>query len=223
VGYSIKTVTRNFVWKDDFTLFTTDVKTSGQSAKILNAAGGAILTKYGMEKDTVLKNKMVTQAVGYLQKAVDIHPFYKAAWLLLGNGYYYLSEFEKSIPAYENALRIDPDFRDAASNLAIACRDAGRMAGEKERNLEKAESLLKKSYQLSPNDVETLRLLGVANGIKGNHEEAIRYFTRVTELDPNNAGAFMNLSNAYLNIGNVDKASALRKIAVDLEGKSQEK
>jgi tetratricopeptide (TPR) repeat protein len=222
-GYSLKTVTRNTVWKDDFTLFTTDVKTSGQSAKVLNAAGGAILTKYGTVKDEALKNEMVTQAVGYLQKAVEIHPYYKAAWLLLGNGYYYLNTFDKSITAYENALKIDPDFRDAASNLAIACRDAGRIAGEKEGNLEKAEALLQKSYQLSPNDAETLRLLGVANGIRGNHQEAIRYFTRVTELDPTNAGAFMNLSNAYLNTGDVNKASELKKKAQELEASSIKK
>ena len=37
--YSIKTITRNFVWESDYRLFTTDVKTSTNSAKVLNAAG----------------------------------------------------------------------------------------------------------------------------------------------------------------------------------------
>lgn len=46
-----KTFTRNMVWKNDFTLFTTDVKTSTKSAKVLNAAGGALTVEAQSETD----------------------------------------------------------------------------------------------------------------------------------------------------------------------------
>ncbi|MBK8701697.1 MAG: DUF1736 domain-containing protein [Saprospiraceae bacterium] len=45
VAFALKTVTRNPVWKNDFTLFTTDVEVSKNSAKVLNAAGGALSTE----------------------------------------------------------------------------------------------------------------------------------------------------------------------------------
>jgi len=43
--------------------------------------------------------------------------------------------------------------------------------------------------------------MGVLNGIKGNHSEAINFFTKVVELDSANANAYLNLSLAYRHIG----------------------
>jgi tetratricopeptide (TPR) repeat protein len=100
-------------------------------------------------------------------------------------------------------LAIDPEFADANKNLAITLRDAGRQAGEVENNLTKAEALLTKSYNIFQDDTETLRLLGVANGIKGNHQGAITYFQKVVALDPKSAGGFLNLGNAYKNAGDM--------------------
>jgi protein O-mannosyl-transferase len=215
--YSIKTITRNFVWESDYTLFTTDVKTSVNSAKVLNAAGGALTTEAVNEKDEVKKREMLVQAIEYLNKALLVHPTYKNAYLIMGNAHYYLNEYDKANLAYEKALNIDPNFKDAETNLAISLRDAGRQAGEVENNLEKSQSLLTKSYQLSPNDSETLRLLGVVNGIKGNHLEAIKYFTKVIEVDPKNASGYLNLSSAYRNAGDLINADKYMKTAIEID------
>ena len=185
--YTLKTITRNFVWESDYKLFTTDVKTSENSAKVLNAAGGALTTEAFKEKDESKKREMLTQAIEYLNRAVTVHPTYKNAYLIMGNAYYYLNDYDKAATAYEKSLNIDPDFKDAETNLAISLRDAGRKAGEVENNLEKSQNLLYRSFQLSPNDTETLRLLGVVNGIRGNHLEAVKYFTKVIQVDPKNA------------------------------------
>ncbi|MBC7886225.1 MAG: tetratricopeptide repeat protein, partial [Saprospiraceae bacterium] len=215
--YSLKTITRNFIWESDYTLFTTDVKTSKQSAKVLNAAGGALTTEAFKEKDEVKKQQMLTQALVYLNQAVQIHPTYKNAYLIMGNAYYYLKEYEKAVPAYENSLMIDPDFIDAKTNLAVSLRDAGRKAGEIEQNLQKSEILLTKSINLIPNDVETLRLLGVVNGIKGNHAEAIKYFEKVIQLDPKNASAYLNAGNAYKNAGDQVNGEKYIQQAIQLD------
>ena len=52
---------------------------------------------------------MVSQAVEHLQQALRIHPNYKNAYLLLGNAYNYLQEYDRSIEAYKGALSIDPN------------------------------------------------------------------------------------------------------------------
>lgn len=217
VLYSLKTITRNQVWESDFSLFTTDVKTSANSAKVLNAAGGALTTEAFKEKDPAKKQEMLQQAIVYLNQAIEVHPTYKNAYLIMGNAYYYLQDYEKGANAYEKALQIDPDFKDAHSNLAITLRDAGRKAGEVENNLEKSESYLMRSYQLSPQDVETLRLLGVVNGIKGNHTEAIKYFEKVVQAEPTNANGFLNLSNAYRNAGDTNSAEKFKQKAIQIE------
>ncbi|MEZ4910437.1 MAG: tetratricopeptide repeat protein [Saprospiraceae bacterium] len=201
-----KTVTRNSVWKNDFTLFTTDVKTSKNSAKVLNAAGGALTNEAYKMENSAEKTTMLQQAIQYLNQAIVIHPTYKNPYLILGNAHYYLSEYEASIKAYQEALKIDPSFEDASTNLAIALRDAGRVAGEKENNLVKAEQYLMQSIKLTPNDIETMRLLGIVNGLKGDHSTAITYFEKVVKTDPKNASSYLNLGAAYRNSGDLIKA-----------------
>ncbi len=217
--YSVKTYTRNQTWKNDFTLFTTDVKISRKSAKMLNAAGGALCTEASKEKDENKKKQMLLQAISYLNEAIKIHPNYSNAHLLMGNSYFYLGELDKSIIAYENALRSNPDFQDAKSNLAVALRDAGRKAGEKENNIQKAEQLLLRSLSVTPNDIETLRLLGISYGLTGRHTQAIEYFLKVTQLDPKNATAYMNLSSAYNYNGDKINAEKYKAIALQLDPK----
>jgi len=201
--YALKTITRNMVWESDFKLFTTDVKTSINSAKVLNAAGGALTTEAFKEKDESKKREMLSEAIGYLDKAVVVHPTYKNAYLIAGNANYYLKDYDKAVASYEKALALDDEFGDAKKNLAITLRDAGRQAGEVENNLAKAEALLTRSYNIFPDDTETLRLLGVANGIKGNHQGAISFFEKVVTLDPKNASGYLNLGNAYKNAGDM--------------------
>ena len=213
--FSLKTITRNAVWESDFKLFTTDVKTSVNSAKVLNAAGGALTTNAFEEKDEIKRSKMLNEAIGYLQKAVKIHPGYKNAYLIMGNAYYFLGQYEPAIEAYGHALTIDPNFQDAFKNQAIVLRDAGKYAGEQQNDLIKAETYLMRSYQMAPQDVETLRLLGVLNGIKGNHTKASEYFAKVVEFEPGNAGAYLNLSRALHNAG--DEANAEKNLKKALE------
>lgn len=201
-----KTVTRNFVWKDDFTLFTTDVHTSTRSAKILNAAGGTKSNRASKLEDGPEKSKLLQEAIQHTTKALEVHPNYKNAMLIQGNSYFYNKEFEKAVNSYEQILKLYPGDADGESNLAIALRDAGKYYGEKKNDLVNAEKYLKRSIALRPNDFETNRLLGVANGIKGNHLEAIKYFTKVAKLRPNDASAYVNLFNAYSAYGDEDEA-----------------
>lgn len=215
--YGVKTITRNLVWESDFRLFTTDVKTSVNSAKVLNAAGGALTTEAFNETDEKRKGEMLREAIGYLTKALEVHPTYKNAYLIMGNAHYYLQEYDQAIRAYDNALRLDPDFNDAAANLSIALRDAGRRAGEVENNLEKAMQFLSRSLSLNSNDAETLRLLGVAYGIQGNHTEAVKYFEKVVQLLPEHAPSYLNLANAYLNAGDINNSNRYRNRAQELD------
>lgn len=210
--YSIKTVSRNMVWKNDFTLFTTDVKTSKRSAKVLNAAGGALVSKAQKLADSNKKEEMLNEAIGYLNKAMNIHPLYKNPPLILGNAYYYLGKHDEAIQSYQKALDIAPEYEEAQNNLAIVLRDIGRIAGEKEQNIDKALKYLEQSYQLNKEDVETIRLLGVANGIAGNHNIAITYFSSVVSLAPSKE-SYENLGTAYMNTRDTINATKFYNLA----------
>jgi tetratricopeptide (TPR) repeat protein len=215
LAFSYKTIDRNKVWKNDFTLFTTDVKTSMKSAKVLNAAGGALVTE--SEKNKEKRKEYCNQAVNYLTQAIKIHPNYKNAYLLLGNAQYYLDNLDNAIMNYEQCLKLDPNFKDAKNNLAVVYRDRGRSYGEKHNDLINAEKYLLKAYEINPDDAETNRLLGIAKGMAGKHIESIKYFEKVTKLSPNEAGGYMNLSTAYAYLKDEVNSQKYREIALSLD------
>lgn len=217
LGLGAKTILRNPVWKDDFTLFTSDVKTNPQSAKLLNAAGGSLSTEASKLEDSTKRTQMLEEAISYLKEAVKIHPTYKNAYLLLGNSHYYLNRFEPAISYYETALKLDPQFNDVKKNLPIVLRDAGRHYGEQKQDLQRSESYLLRSYALNENDPETARLLGIVNGMKGNHQKAITYFEQVVKLNPKAAGGYANLATAYKSLGDEANATINFNKAIEID------
>ena len=215
--FAVKTITRNPVWKDNYTLFTTDVKTSPNSAKLQNSAGGETI-QYAMQlKDEGVRNALLEKAVGHLREAVRIHPTYKNAYLLLGNAHNYLRRYEQALTYYDQALQLDPNYREAINNRALTLRDAGKYAGEQENNPVKAEAYLRQALEALPNDYETLRLLGVATGIQRKTDEAIRYFSQAAQVEPDNADAWLNLAIAYYQAGRQDEGRQYEQKALDLD------
>ncbi len=217
IGFAAKTVVRNTVWKDDFTLFTTDVKNQPRSAKLLNAAGGTLTTTAGKMENGPQKTKYLDQAIGYLNKAVEIHPTYRNAYLLLGNAHYYKEDYPPAIAQYEKLRQLYPDFNDANKNYPVILRDAGKYYGQVKNDIAKSEEYLTRSYQISANDPETLRLLGIVYGIKNEHDKAISYFEQALKINPNVAMSYVNLATAYRNKGDAVKAAEYYNKAQELD------
>jgi tetratricopeptide (TPR) repeat protein len=217
VLFSIKTVVRNTVWKDNLTLFTTDVKTAPNSAKLRNAAGGELVTQSVKPENKDRKEAMLKEAQVHLQEAIRIHPTYKNAHLLLGNCLNYQEEYEASIQSYQNALAIDPTWKDAIENLGITYRDAGKFYGEKRGDIQKALTYLKEADRIRPKEFETLRLLGVANGVSGNLTEAQRYFSEAIAVFDKHPDTWFDLGLTYLNLGDAVRYQECMAKAIELE------
>jgi len=226
LAYASWTIIRSRTWKDNHTLFTTDIKTSARSAKLLNAVGGDLVTRAEAEKNEEVKRKELLDAQIYLQRALEIHPNYKLSYLLLGNSYYHLGDYENAVKYFRHVIKIDPDYTEGKRNLGVALRDEGKNQGEKMNNLTGAISLLEEAVTYLPDDFQTFHLLGVAYGQKGETQKAITYFTKEIELAPKNATAYFNLGIAYQHAGdeanakiNFDKARAIDPNLPQLKGK----
>ncbi len=215
--YGGLTIKRNMAWKDNYTLFLTDIKVSKNSAKLRNSVGGELIAQAIKPKNASTKNQMLKDAIVSLKEAVKIHPNYKNAYLLMGNAYNYLKDFPNSINAYQAAIKLDPGYKDALNNLGITYRNAGRYYGEEKHDINNALKYLLLAEQQMGNEFETIRLLGVAYGISGDNSKAIEYFIRGTQIQPKNAHAWLDLGNAYGNAGNTEKANEFRQKAVSLD------
>lgn len=218
--YSVRTISRNTVWKDDYTLFTTDVQTSQNSAKVRNAVAGALLDKAKTMENESEKSGMILQAIQHIDKAIEIHPAYKSAHLLRGNAHYYSRNYDQAVASFENALRIDSYYNAAEENLFLALREGARYYGSQLNDIEKSIVYLKRAIEIKPKDYESVSLLGIAHGNKGNHRKALEYFEKAVEIEPNIARAYVNLGYAQLNMGEDEEAQISFQQAIRIDPKS---
>ncbi len=125
-GFSVKTVSRNKAWKDDFTLFTTDVLVSANSAKVNTSAGGAWYDKALATDNEEMRKGLLQKAVVHFENGVRLHPTYLDGQLALGNAYLYLEDYPKALEAYQACLRISHKYPKTFQNLKVLAAKALR-------------------------------------------------------------------------------------------------
>ena len=233
--YSIKTISRNRAWKDDFALFTTDVKTSSNSAKSNCTAGGILWEKARDMKNDSLKHSYLTQPIMYLNKAVKIYPDYVDAYRLLGNACYELNkDIDRSVYYYRQVLKRNPSDETTYQNInsilsnydsidhKIAIYEdmlginparydinynLGNLYGKYKNNIVKALAYLKAAAAINPDKKELCKDIGVAYGISGQFSESIRWLEKAIAMDPEDYTIYINLGITYQRMGNFTRAN----------------
>jgi tetratricopeptide (TPR) repeat protein len=226
-GYSVKTITRNHVWYDDFTLFTTDVKTSENSAKCTVSAAGMLIERSEKIKDTIQKKDYLYLAIKYLQKGTSLHSTYIAGWVLYGNAYLYLDKYDEAFICYNNCININPAHSDGTTNMLtlgqnslnkkrfyIAYKAFKRLLtvnpdkfeyctgmAQVYENTDKPDSalLIMNSYVAkNPNDYRGYNRLGQIWGQrKNNIDMSLLYLNKAIQLKPDDASILQNMGVAY--------------------------
>lgn len=206
--FSGLTVLRNPAWKNDYTLFTTDVVKQPNSAKLLTAASGARIDRFVANTNAgeTPSPALLTDALKDLSWALEIHPTYRLAYQLRGNAHYYRENYDAAIADYDRAYDLGGGRQEETRALVIALTAAAEAGGKAGRPLPEILSYLRRAQQLAPNDYTVLRLLGVANGMGGEATVALDYFTRALQQRPNDADAVWNYGVALYTVGRVAEA-----------------
>ncbi|MCB0637398.1 MAG: tetratricopeptide repeat protein [Lewinella sp.] len=217
--FAVLTLLRNPAWENNYTLFTTDIQTSANSAKLRNAVGGELIAQWTQlpADRREARKSMLTEAIGHLDEALRIHPGYAEPYFLKGKAYYFLEDYPAAITALQEAVNRKPGDANYHQMLMIAYRDTGKYYGEQMGDLNTALQYLQQAYQGMPNDYETIRLLGVAYGVGGNNEKAIEYFRMNTDNQPDNARAWFDLGTAYYQAGRLQESDAALQRARQLD------
>ncbi|MPM38912.1 hypothetical protein SDC9_85543 [bioreactor metagenome] len=105
--YTVKTITRSLVWKDNKTLFLTDVKTSTNSAKVNVSAAEVLLQEADAEKNMPKRQALANEALIYLNRAEKIHPMYFGVYDLRGKANYLVGNFKGSLADYKTCMALD--------------------------------------------------------------------------------------------------------------------
>ena len=207
--YIGKTFARNFTWKDDVTLFTTDVLVSSNSIKCNVSAGGSYLKLYKEDK----KEKYLKESKKYLDKALKLDPTSVNAQLLFGEYYFLKADYKTSFEIYQNIVNNDPSNTLAATNVEIV------LTKWKGNQLEEiGDMILKGQFQNAfiavdqilienPQNPDAISLKGKIFGQGLQKMDTARfYFNKALAINPNHIVSLENMGVSYAIEGKLELA-----------------
>ena len=150
----------------------------------------------------------------------------------LGNGLGKKGKIDEAIRAYQEAVRINPDFAQGRINLGLTLGQKGRsteaiaqlreglrldpnfhdghyllgLALVQNGQIDEAIRQFKEALRVNPDHADTHNDLGLALGRKGKMDEAILHLREALRLKPDHAGAHINLGVALSQKGKMDEA-----------------
>lgn len=232
--FSIKTISRNRVWKNNLSLATHDANISVNGAKSNVMAGGLLTEEAEKETDPTKKKALLEEAVFYLNRAVTTYPEYIDALLLMGNAQWALTkDAAKSLPYYQAILAINPYHQNTWQNCfiileqtknvdlriksyqtllkynpnkEIAYLNLGRAFGREKNDLKNAQYYLELGRKVAPNNYDILSNLGTLYGLQKNFPMAIEVLEAAKSLKPDAAKIYIDLGLSYYYAGQTEKA-----------------
>lgn len=196
--YSIKTISRNFEWDSQWTLFSVDVQRSPNSTHMHYYWGLTIRDKAKEQTDPVAYKDLMGKALQEFKTAVAIYPYYPECYEQLGLAYFRLGNNDESLKNYEEAIKLNPDNATSYGNQGIIYFNRGQY--------QKALDLYKKAIALDPNYDDAYFNLGSVYGILGQYELAIKNFKKCLEFKPDNAQAYYYLGITYKSLKNMTES-----------------
>jgi len=211
---SVKTFTRNKVWKDDFTLFSTDVKVSENSIKCNTSAGGDYLKKATGETDSIQKLEDYKFSWIYLSKAVRLAPNSINALILYGNiQAMYHKDYKAAIGQYFKVLSLDPEDKTSYNNTI---RVLANMDNQTEFRY-KINTYLTLSH-MPPANSEIFSNLGRLYGrYAANLDSAALCLETAIRISPKEINAYKDLGIIYSMMRDFPRAVEVFRIASSLD------
>ncbi len=205
-SYSFKTIDRNKAWKNDLTLFTTDVKTSYNSAKSNCSVGGKLIEE--AQKPINKNNKtthdsLVTQSMVFLERALEIYPEYIDALNLLGNAHFeHNYNIHRTLHYYSKILKLRPYHSLAYGNSRIVLQASTGLLNANETVSKPSEiiSACEELINVLPNFGEAYHIMGIMYGKYSENklDSAIFYLEKANQCNfKKDASFYRDLGVAY--------------------------
>ncbi len=190
--YSVKTFSRSMVWKDNYTLFTTDVKVSVNSAKCNTSAAESLINRAVKMNDSTAARELFLQAYEYLKHAQNLHPEYYGAFDLAGKAAFHLDDFRDSYLNYRKCLEINPEAPVPIDNIYLV----SIAASQKGRNHEAIE-ILTWLTQFAPDSLHYKFELANLHEKTGDIQTAVDTLKSIILKNSNEDKAWAKLGEIY--------------------------
>jgi len=146
-------------------------------------------------------------------------PEQQVAVLFEAEGDFNENDLDGAIKNAERVLRADDKNVVALLALASSWAQKGSIEFKEKEYGQKAIGIAREALDIDPQNAEAYRVIGYANEIMQQYEQAYEAYGKAIELDPDNALALSNRGHAYDLEGNLAKAKAdyLAALLVDPE------
>ena len=189
--YGFKCYERSVDWKNDRTLFIKDVATVPNSVLANGNAGARWIDMASESKVDSVKRDYLHKALGYLDKALFIHPKYVNGYLNKGLAHYQLKELEKSELAFSNAAQYFPNNPYLKQFLPLLAAEYVNRGFQKAGMKDYTGALndMEKAVQCDPYNYMNFYHLGGAYYSMGQYDKAKMAWQRCLKINPNYAEA----------------------------------
>ena len=186
-----------------------------QKLSVESSVAGAPVPPADMKADDLvdsgraaMENGNYPVAIALLKRATEVDPKNKYAWNNLGLAYFAVHQDEQAIAAFQKQLEVNPYDEYAWNNL-------GRVYWN-ERKYDEAAKAFNKQLENNPLDKFSHANLGVMYAEWHKYDLAVTELEKAAALTPDSADLQVSLGDAYLNLGQDDKALAAFDHGVEL-------
>lgn len=210
---------RSHLFADRETLYRATIRSNPGCWMAYNNLAGSLIARGAAE-----------EALGLLQRALDLRPDYPEAQNNLGLALASRGRWDEAIRRYRRALELDPAYPEAHNNLGFALAGRGELEeaiDHYRRALEgdpghagvhynlamalvargedpRAAAHLRRALELQPDFLEARNNLGILLARSGRLDEAIEEFRRALEIAPSSEEVRRNLEVALRRRGGAD-------------------
>jgi len=212
VAGSVAVLSRTREWRDEMTLFSADVRTYPNSARLNNFLGNMYYFAgdrlFVQQADSETAAADFANAKMYLLRGLSIDDRFLDLHAVLGMAEYRLKQYREAIPHLERALAF-PKYRTSVLETMADCYEQLQMPA---RALDVFKQIDAEGIQYPT----AWFALGTDAAARGDDDASIRYFERVIAATPNNVAAYAKLALGQHRRGDYadSLASAQRCIAL---------
>jgi tetratricopeptide (TPR) repeat protein len=186
-SYSILTVQRNCVWKDDVSIWEDTVKKTPASVTALNNLSSALI-----------KIKKYDLAITYLNQAQQINPQKEKIWGNLGIAYLHKKDYAQALAAFKKALQLNPRSAETYTYMGVLLKET--------RDLRTAISCFKKALEYKPDFFKSHLNLGALYTEQGEKQKALAEYLEALHYAPHNSTVHNALGLLYVDEGKFEEA-----------------
>ncbi|MDP6626140.1 MAG: tetratricopeptide repeat protein, partial [Nitrospinota bacterium] len=195
--FSLNAVHRNFIWKNNDSIWKDALKKSPLKARPFNEVGLLLF-----------EQKEFGKAEKFLKKTIELNPKYSHTLINLGNLYSLQGRQEEAVLKYKSAIQLKrPDSYYAFIGLGNIY--------VKKKQMQEALNEYKKAFALDPRHPLAIYNIGKIFELLNKTSEAVTYYQKAVNIDPDFSLALNNLGVIYINETRYNEAITLLKRAIE--------